>query len=1025
MFGNRATVVGKLILVVGWLLYCDLRCPAQTGTNSIEVSASFFNQVWQTEDGLPHNDVHGVALGADGFLWVGTRRGLVRFDGNHFVPGRSRDGVDLAQISVWRMRTDAEGVVLAAFENGGVAARNGDSFQPYKIGSESSSQRVFSMCTDQTGALWTVSLEGRVERLFDSAVKSLGSPGTGPAGPSTLVTDSQGLVWLASKGALGYFQGDEFVPVASDLPPPLFISPMRAGGVWLATSERLSRVEKGPRVTEIARLPWGAGESNVRDMLEDRSGALWLGTSRKGLIRFDDGRFQSVATSHNNILCLAEDGTGNLWVGTQGGGLNRVRQRQFQVLDTRRGLPNDSVFSFAEDTAGRVWMATQDGGLCYWSNSVVTVLGEAEGWQRLPPLCLAADAQGGVWIGMQKYGLLHWVGGKFQHVTEELGLKIDILNCLLVDRAGRVWAGSMLEGLYCVEGGNAKHYTTKDGLPADGVRSVIEDKLGALWVGTDDGGLARFTNGTFQKFTHPHWSGDAVRALLSTEDGSIWLGTVGRGLLRFKNGLFTQVNLSQGLPDDSIQQLMLDDTGWLWCGTSRGLFRAGLRELSAAADGSLALVPTFSYGRSDGLAEFQFNGEFQPAVIQTRAGRFWFASVKGAVVFQPGTLPQNRELPNLIIETITRNGEELKASNVALLRPGVRHLEFRFVTPDFSAPERVRYRHKLDGTGRDWSAASPARMALYTNLQPGSYRFQVVACNADGVWNEQGESFAFTVAPFFWQTRWFPAVAVALLVGLLALLGRWLALRRLQRRVAVLEQESALEKERARIAQDIHDELGANLTTIGWLADRGKKHQAEPATLSGELDKIAMTARESLTAMDAIVWALNSRNDSLENFADYISHFANEFFRPTAIRCRLDIPTELPPHPMSTEARHHLFLAVKEALNNVARHSRATEVWIRLNCVNDRLLISVEDNGRGIEATSPEPGQDGLANIRRRLEKLSGTLSVKSDPASAESTSSPPESKVASNEKGGSNVRPAPGGGTCLRFTVPLVRLNL
>jgi len=224
-------------------------------------------------------------------------------------------------------------------------------------------------------------------------------------------------------------------------------------------------------------------------------------------------------------------------------------------------------------------------------------------------------------------------------------------------------------------------------------------------------------------------------------------------------------------------------------------------------------------------------------------------------------------------------------------------------------------------------------------------------------------------------------VAIAVLAGLLALGGRWVALRRLQHRIAVLEQERALERERARIAQDIHDELGANLTSIGWFADRGKKHHAEPATVDEELEKIATTARESLTAMDAIVWALNPRNDSLENFANYISHFANEFFRPTAIRCRLDIPPQLPEQVMSTEARHHLFLAVKEALNNVARHARASEVWIRLDCSDGRLAISVEDNGRGFDpGIIAHPGRVvwGLLGIEERASLLGGKMTLRS-----------------------------------------------
>lgn len=1019
MFGARPIVINRLAWLAGLVLAFARLEPARGATNVIEASPAFFNQVWQTEDGLPNNDVHGVVPARDGFLWVGTRRGLVRFDGARFVSAPAGRSLELDQASVWRMGSDHEGRVTVALEQGGVVVKQNGAFESVSAEGGIYSRRAYSLCSDPAGRLWTVSLEGEVERLWEGTVKSLGAPATGASGPSTLAVDIEGTVWLASRGTLGYFRGDDFVRVMGELPPPLYVSASPAGGVWLGTAEGLHRVGKETPPVEVARFPWPRGEANVRDLLEDRAGGLWVGTSSKGLIRFSGGTFQSVATSHNSILCLREDRIGNIWVGTQGGGLNRVRPRQFKVLDARRGLPNDSVFSFAEDTSGRVWIATQDGGLCHWSNGVVTVMGEAQGWARVPPLSLAADPQGGVWIGTLKHGLVQWTNGGFRYFTRDLGLTIDVLNCLLLDRAGRLWAGSLLEGLFCVEDGRVKRYSAKDGLPSNSLRCLTQDKQGRLWVGTDDGGLAVFTNGGFQKLPHEPRSGDSVRSMLGTEDGAIWVGTAASGLLRFKDGVFARVNSTRGLPDDSIQQMLLDDAGGLWCGSTRGLFRAELSDLNAVAEGRMAMVPVLSYGRSDGLPGFQFTGEFQPAACRTLAGRFWFASVKGAVVFQPGALLQNREPPEVVIEAMIRNGQPLDELHEARLEPGVRRLEFKFTAPDFGASERVRYRHRLDGVGSEWSPASAEGLAVYTNVPPGDHRFQVIAHNADGVWNEQGTSLNFSVAPFFWQTGWFPAAAAAAVVGLLALAGRWVALRRLQQRIAILEAEHALERERARIAQDIHDELGANLTSIGWLADRGQKHQGAPAAVSGELEKIAATARESLTAMDAIVWALNSRNDSLENFANYISHFANEFFGLTAIRCRLDIPTQLPAQPMSTEARHHLFLAVKEALNNVARHSGAAEVWIRLACDAERLLISVEDDGRGIHAAITEPGQDGLINIRRRLEALGGTLMVESRP---DGQAADPEANAKS--KPDAAAGPAAASGTCLRFSVPLVKLN-
>lgn len=897
------------------------------------------------------------------------------------------------------------GSVLLAFRDGGMAVGEGGSFQAIKAAGETYRQEVRSFCTDKAGRIWTVSPEGWVVRLSDGVAQPFGILGKGAVGESTIATDEAGTVWLASKGSIGYFRADDFVQVAEDMVAVLVISSSRGRGVWLVTTEGLFRVEKDKGMTEIARFPWRSSECWIRAALEDRNGTLWLGTSRKGLFRFSNDQFESVTTSHQNILCLAEDRTGNLWVGTQGGGLNRISPRQFTVLAAQQGLPNDSVLSFAEDQAGRVWIAGQDGGLCYWESGAIKVLGPAEGWENVPINCLTADPQGGIWIGSLRNGLLHWEDGELVNISAKLSLNTGFVRCLLVDQAGRMWAGSSTEGLLCIEGDKVRVYTAKDGLPSNDIRCLAADKSGGVWIGTETGELALLSDGAFQKFTHAHWPGDGIHAMVVAPDGAFWLGTVGQGLLRFQNGIFTQVKATQGLPTDSISQLQLDQAGALWCGSDRGLFQVKLAELNAAADGKLAVVSAIHYGKSVGLADFQFCDDDQPASIVDRSGRFWFSSVKGAVVFRPDSITADSEPPSVFIESISRNGVLVDASAVSVLSAGVRRLEFRFVAPTLTGTENVRYRFKLGGVDEDWSASAPARVAVYHNPPPGLYRFQVIACNSDGVWNEKGASTAFTVSSFFWQTVGFRYLAIAVSVSLLVFIGRYVVVRRLRHRLRILKQEGELQMERTRIAQDIHDELGANLTSISWLADRGRKHQADPAVVGAELEKIAATARESVRAMDGIVWALNQHNESLENFTDYLSHFAHEFFRPTAITCQLEMPLRIPEIKMATAAKHHLFLAVKEALNNVLRHAEASEVWIRLNCGDGQLVISVEDNGKGLNLGAGKPGEDGLANIRSRIAAMNGILSITSG-ADTDGEAS------------------AAGRGTCLRFTVPLQDLK-
>lgn len=246
------------------------------------------------------------------------------------------------------------------------------------------------------------------------------------------------------------------------------------------------------------------------------------------------------------------------------------------------------------------------------------------------------------------------------------------------------------------------------------------------------------------------------------------------------------------------------------------------------------------------------------------------------------------------------------------------------------------------------------------------------------------KSFTATVAlavhPYFWQSNWFLAAVAATVAGG----GVWLFwranVRRLARRVERLRQQHAVDQERARIAQDIHDELGANLTSIGLLADMGVRHQGDPPALLRDLDHISQTARTSVAAMDAIVWALNPRNDSLDHFANYVAQFTRDFFQPTQLRTRLELPADLPTQPLTTEIRHQLFLLVKESFNNIARHSQATEVRLELACENSHLRLTIADDGKGLPERAAGEGQDGLANLRERIERLGGRLQVTSGP---------------------------------------------
>jgi signal transduction histidine kinase len=469
------------------------------------------------------------------------------------------------------------------------------------------------------------------------------------------------------------------------------------------------------------------------------------------------------------------------------------------------------------------------------------------------------------------------------------------------------------------------------------------------------------------------------------------IGTRG-GLGRWQDGAFSALTRAQGLPDEVISQILEDDRDHLWFGSNQGIFRVARAELERAAREPAFQVNPLIFGLADGMASLECTGGFHPSGLKTGDGRLWFSTVKGLVMVDPARLHVNEIPPPVRVEEILVDGSPVNPaghskSNIGrgesgsiAIGPGARRVEIHYTALSLAVPERNRFKHRLEGLEPRWVEAGPQRVATYPRLAPGRYRFHVVACNNDGIWNETGATLALTVLPAFWQTWWFRAAVLVLLLTAGSWAVRHASQRRLRRKLSVLEHQHGLERERARIARDIHDELGASLTRITLLTELGLKNRERPEQWTATLGKISATARESVRAMDAIVWAVNPRNDSLDHFANYLSQFAEELFRLTPIRCRIDMPTVLPEHALTTETRHQLLLAVKEALNNVIRHSRADEVWLRLRVDDGQLELAIEDDGCGLPTEDPGDGHDGLTNIRSRVEGLAGRCEMQSQP---------------------------------------------
>ena len=949
--------------------------PAFVGRSEGDSNSEFITTVWKTGEGLPVNEINELEVTPDGYLWMGTHQGLIRFDGVRFetffnIPTGTRFGSRVGPLEL-----DSRGQLWVVPDQIGILRRNSTGFTEFLTNSPHMKSRVLSLCSDGTNQMLWVDSTGNLGRFsLDRPNEVEGIQGPDATTTTRWVRDFNGKLWLTDQRSLDLFENGKWREIPMIGNATLVATPRRAGGMWIARDAKLRIVSDNGDNVEVATFPW-KGQSRVTYLLEDSKQRLWIGTLGQGLYCWANGDFKQVFYTSSSIQSILEDNQDNIWAATRGNGLVRVRQRQFFIHDFTTGLRNEFVRSLAQDKYGRIWMTTVDGGLGWWKNGNWHNLSRAEGWRNFDAPCVLPLRDGGVWISTIHRGLWRWGDGKLTQFDLGTNAPPEPFMDLLEDHKRRLWLVTDNTGIFCIEGGKITTYSTEHGLPSMHIRAIVEDAAGDIWAGDWEGGIARFHENRWEMMREPSGHADAVRCMIVSND-ALWIGTSNGGLLRFKNRQTRRVSINEGLPDASVQQLLLDGRGSLWGGTPHRLFRLSLAQLNEVADGRRARLEAITYGRSDGLPDVSFASWCDPRCWRTTDGELWFATANGAMHFYPENLRESKP-PQVAIEQTLIDGKPVEnVESLQMLRPGAGRVEFRFTAPCLTAPERVRFRYQLTGVDGDWVDAGKARSVTYAGLPSGRHTFRVLASTPEGVWGSQDASIALAVNPYYWQTNWFIASIAAVMAGGGVWAVRRTTVRRLSRRLQRVREEHAIERERARIAQDIHDELGANLTTIGLLADMGSRHKQDPAAVTRELNQISQTARESVAAMDAIVWALNPRNDSLDHFANYVAQFTRDFFRPTDLRTRLEIPVDLPAQPLPMETRHQLFLIVKESFNNIIRHAKASEVHVELGSNNGVLRLVIADDGKGLSRDAVGEGHDGLANLRERIERLDGKLTI-------------------------------------------------
>lgn len=949
---------------------------------------AFITVNWRNEDGLPHSIINAVVQSQDGYLWLGTYVGLVRFDGVRFVHYTPADLPELGDGRIVTLFEDRDGYLWIAVEGGRLVALKHGVARVHVPGGTPQAHTIVAMTQDAEQTVWFLTDVGELGCLTETGVEirvRLG--GALHKFGRVLFCDQRGAVWVGTPEGLKQWRAGNLV--APDSLPQAFrevvdaATTTRAGDLLAYRAGKLWRWNGTDAPTAMDVI---GDTGSVINLLEAASGDLWLGAIN-GVFhqRAADGTWRKLPAGALPGLSrtLFEDREGNLWRGSFGGGLSRIRAREFTMHNLPESGPDRYARSVTIRPNGELW-AIVNGDLLAKSNATAPVL---EPWigPNAPPggRAILSDRQGNLWLGVSGGPLLYrWNDGGFRPLHRP-NQDAEMVYALYEDSRRNLWVGyGGGAGVGFIPAGNPEQWRDFPGIPHTDVRAIVEATDGAMWFGTHYGGACRWQNGKWTQFTtRDGLPSDYVRCLLVDSEGTLWLGTL-RGLCRWRDGKFVAITSRNGLGNDSLSHLAEDGRGNLWISSFGGVFRVSRAMLNEFADGQRDSIHCVGYGRNDGLSSLECPGSCQPAGAKTPDGRLWIPTVSGLASISVRDLKENKLTPPVWIEELGIDGQATTINPTTAtitVPPGKSRFDFRFTAPSLTAPERVQFRYKLTGLEENWSPAQSQRTATYNYIPPGKYTFAVVACNNDGIWNESGHSLRLEIQPFFWQTWWFKIAVGGGLVLALVLGVRQVERLRARIKLERLEQEHAIEHERSRIAKDIHDDLGANLTQIVLLSKRAEGASRSPQEVAHWLQKIPATARQTIRSLDEIVWAVNPQHDSLESLANYISQFALEHLALAGIRCHLDVPTVLPEVRLGAELRHNCVLAVREALQNVVTHATASEATVALQVNDAHLQITIKDNGRGFDLAQTKFG-NGLANMRRRIEDMGGQFEITSQP---------------------------------------------
>jgi signal transduction histidine kinase/ligand-binding sensor domain-containing protein len=969
-------------LKTGWvrviaLMLLSMSCvKVLTALDRSRPAFHYLQAAWTQAEGSALPAIQAIAQTADGYVWLGTHTGLIRFDGVRFVRWESSLGGRLPDTDVRSLLASSQGGLWVGTV-AGVCRRDRGRIIRYAAADRLIKGLVFAMAEDSSGSLWVITLQETNTSLAvlrpDGSVQAYGSADGLPDRLKAFVPDQAGYLWMGTdKGLCRWRPGNRAICSSSASVQVQSVIEGAAGELLMTdiAGRKVLRLRNGKLESMVTGLE--NTSLSPRVLMRDRKGSIWIGTVGQGLLRFSDGRLERFThrdgLSSDLTTSLMEDREGNVWAGTAKG-IDRFRDPEILHFSSLDGLSSDVTFSVCATPDGATWVGTAGGGLNRILKGKITQYLMKSGLPSTTVLSLYADQDGRLWAGTTA-GLAYLSGNRFVEVRGPDGMPLHRVFALTGDRTGTIWLADSKAGLVRIRKGIATALSL--GGEDKKIYKLLATHDGTVWIGLYQGGVVALRGGETKSYGTQQGLGDgAVQAMYEDRGGVLWVGA-SSGLSRFRNGSWTTWASGQGLRE-GVQGIIGDNRGGLWVVTASGLSRLPLDELEQSRDGSPLQLTFAQYRHTHELRLASGSGMSGPQMSRSEDGRIWISTEDGVAVLDPERIRANPVAPPVVIEQMVIDGKPIDTTSIA---EGVfrgRELQITYTALSLTVPEQVRFKYRLEGIDKDWTDAGTRRNVAYVNLPPARYRFQVIACNNDGVWNTAGASFGFRLVPYFYQTTWFAGLCAAVL-AILIWGGHKLRVRRLLYRFQLAAQE------RASITRELHDSLLQGFSGVVYqLEAAARQFESDPEMSKQRLERAIDQADQSL--LEARRSLMSMRIAALENssLAEALSAIGAKLTEDTPTTFRLIVKGHV--QQLGYDAQANIYLIGREAITNAVNHSGARRIMAQLVYADKEVRLLVQDDGVGFDPEAALEKKDhwGVAGMQERAKQIAATFDLETE----------------------------------------------